>query len=188
MISKVANWVMGAILLLIIVFLVYHYTSWFKPAADHAVNQVKSVIGLSLPDGPFGKGASEAQLNQARDAYAKGDMEGSVAAYKEYIKKNPSNADANGELGNVYFSAGKMPEAAQAYFDAAKLLIEQKQPERVDELMPIIAQVNPAMANELSAKLSQAGGQEQQPPAGIMQAAQGQPSQVAPQEAAPHLN
>jgi tetratricopeptide (TPR) repeat protein len=182
MLSKVANWIVGALLLLIVVFLVYRYTAWFKPVADHAVNQVKSVIGQTVPDGPFGKGASQDQLNLARDSYAKGDLDTSVAAYKEYIKKNPANADADGELGNVYFTTGKLPEAAQAYYDAAKLLIDQKQPERVVELMPVIAQVNPALANDLSMKLAQAGSQDM-PPAGIAQVANGQQPPVAPQAA-----
>jgi tetratricopeptide (TPR) repeat protein len=183
MISKVANWILGAVLFLIVVFLVYHYTNWFKPATD----QIKSVIGQTLPEGPFGKGASEDQLNLARDSYAKGDMEASVTAYKEYIKKNPSNADAAGELGNVYFAGGKMPEAAQAYYDAAKILLDQKQPERVNDLMPVIAQGNPALANELSEKLSQAFSQQQ--PEGMMQTTQApQPPQAMPQEVAQHKN
>ncbi len=182
MFSKAANWIVGALLLLIVVFLVYRYTPWLKPVAEHA----KSVIGQTVPNGPFGKGASEDQINLARDAYAKGDMDASIAAYKDYIKKNPANADADGELGNIYFTIGKLPEAAQAYYDAGKLLLDQKQPERVAELLPVIAQGNPSLANDLSMKMAQAGSQEM-PPAGIAQTANGPQPSAAPQ-AAPQPN
>ncbi len=183
MLSKIANWVVWSVLALFIVLLVYRYTDWFKPAADHAVSQVKSVLGQAVPNGPFGTGASEDQLNQARDAYAKGDVDGSVAAYKEYLKKNPSNADAYGELGNVYYTAGKLPEAAQSYYDAANQLVAQKQMDRVNDLMPVIGQINPALANDLANKMGQAASQE--PPPGVeQQAAQGQqPAPASPQSA-----
>jgi thioredoxin-like negative regulator of GroEL len=182
MLSKVANWVVWSVLVLFIAFLAYRYTDWFKPAADHAVSQVKSVIGKAVPNGPFGKGASEEQLNQARDSFAKGDVEAAVSTYKEYIKKNPANADAHGELGNVYYTTGRLTEAAQSYYDAANLLVEQKQFDRVNDLMPMIGQVNPALANDLAAKMSQASVQEQS--AGIVQQeASGQQPRASPQSA-----
>ncbi|PIV21733.1 MAG: hypothetical protein COS39_10080 [Hydrogenophilales bacterium CG03_land_8_20_14_0_80_62_28] len=181
MLSKAANWIVWSVLVLFIVFLAYRYTGWFKPAADHAVAQAKSVISQAVPAGPFGQSASEDQLNKARDAYAKGDMEAAVAAYKDYIKKSPSNADAHGELGNVYYSGGKLPEATQSYYDAANLLIAQKQMERVNDLMPVIAQVNPSLANELAAKMAQTDAQAM--PAGVEQANPGQQPQPSPQSA-----
>ncbi|MDR3395783.1 MAG: tetratricopeptide repeat protein [Parasulfuritortus sp.] len=185
MLSKVANLVVWTVLALFVVFLVYRYTDWIKPAADHAVSQVKSVIGKAVPNGPFGKGASEDQLNLARDSYAKGDVDASVAAYREYIKKNPSNADAHGELGNVYYTAGNLPEAAQSYYDAANLLIDQKQLDRVNDLMPVIGQINPSLANDLGSKMAQAASQEQQP--GVeQQSAAGQPQQPASPQSALH--
>jgi uncharacterized protein YbjT (DUF2867 family) len=90
-------------------------------------------------------------------------MEGSVVAYKDYLKANSSNADAHGELGNVYYLTGRYQDAAQSYYDSAKLLIEQKQTERVAALLPVVAQVNPALADELAQKLSQIPSQMAQP-------------------------
>lgn len=174
MLSKIANWIAWSALTLLVVFLVYRYTDWFKPAADHAVSEVKSAVSQVVPHGPFGKGNAEDQLNQARDAYAKGDVESAIAGYKEYIKNNPSNPDASGELGNVYYTAGRLQEAAQSYYDAANLLIEQKQQDRAEELIPVISQINPSLVNDLMGKLSQADMQaapevqqadpDQQPP------------------------
>lgn len=160
MISKIANGIAGVLLFLLIFSLAYHYTSWFKPAADLASSQVESVLGQVLPGDLFGKQASANQLNQARESYAQGNMNASVSAYQAYITKNPVNVDAIGELGNVYYSAGQMSEAAQAYYDAANLLIKQKQLERANELIPIVAQINPGLANTLTTNMAQAGQQE----------------------------
>jgi tetratricopeptide (TPR) repeat protein len=102
-------------------------------------------------------------------------MESSVAAYKDYLKSNSNNADAHGELGNVYYLTGRYQEAAQSYYDSAKLLIEQKQTDRVPALLPVVAQVNPALADELAQKLPQPPQQMAQPG---MQGAQ-QPPQSA---------
>jgi hypothetical protein len=61
---------------------------------------------------------------------------------------------------------GRVPEATQAYYDAAKLLLEKKELERVDALLPIIGQFNPMMADELAQKFHEAmGGTVTQPPA-----------------------
>jgi len=154
MISKLANWIVWSALALLVVVLVYKNTEWFKPAADKAMESVKTVVSKA-PAGPFSKNSSEDQLSKARETFAMGDVEGSITAYKEYVKHNSSNADARGELGNVYYLSGKFQESAQAYYDAAKLLIEQKQLDRVPALLPVIAQVNPALADELSQKLYQ---------------------------------
>ncbi|MEQ1668729.1 MAG: tetratricopeptide repeat protein [Sulfuriferula sp.] len=167
MISKIANALVWGGLTLLLVALIYKYTDWIKPAVDQGVESVKTVVS-KVPTGPFGKANNEAELDKAREAFAKGDVETSIAAYQTYLKDDTSNADARGELGNVYYLNGRLPEAAQAYYDAAKLLIAQNHPERVSALLPIIGQVNPPLANELAQKLVQiaqpaASAAEQQP-------------------------
>lgn len=155
MISKIANWVVWTALTVVVLVLVYRNTDWFKPAADKAMASVKSVAS-KVPTGPFGKNSSEEKIGMAREAFARGDVDGAVALYNEYIKNNASDPDARGELGNVYYTTGRLPEAAQAYYDAAKLLLEKKELDRVDDLLPVIAQVNPMMADELVQKLHEA--------------------------------
>lgn len=175
MISKLANWIVWSALSVLIVVLVYKNTDLLKPTADKAMASVKTVVG-KVPAGPFAKNAIEDQLNKAREAFAAGNMEGSIAAYKEYVKHNSNNADARGELGNVYYLSGNFQESAQVYYDAAKLLIEQKQMDRVPALLPVIAHVNPALADELAQKLN--------PNPQLQTAAQIQPQlQQAPQSA-----
>lgn len=174
MLKKSLNAIIWLGLTALVVVLVYKNTDWFKPAADKAMDTIASAVNKA-PAGPFGKNVSEEMLNKGRDAFAVGDMESSVAAYKDYLKSNSSNADAHGELGNVYYLTGRYQEAAQSYYDSAKLLIEQKQTDRVPALLPVVAQVNPALADELAQKLPQPPQQMAQPG---MQGAQ-QPPQSA---------
>jgi tetratricopeptide (TPR) repeat protein len=148
MISRLANWILYAVILAVIGALIYYYTDWFKPATQKAMTAAKSVVE-SIPVGPFSKKAADELLNSAREAYARGDVEASIKAYLDFVKKNPDNVDGNGELGNVYYMSGRLQEAAQSYFEAAKRLVEEGQAERAQALLPSIAQGNPALANEL---------------------------------------
>ena len=165
MISRLANWILYAVILAVIGALIYYYTDWFKPATEKAIVAAKSVVE-SMPLGPFSKkeGADEA-LGQAREAYARGDAEAAIRAYSDVVKKNPGNMDAQGELGNVYYMTGRLPEAAQAFYEAAKLMIDQNQVGRAQALLPPIGQGNPALANELQQKLMQMQQPQMQPAA-----------------------
>jgi thioredoxin-like negative regulator of GroEL len=177
MISKIANWVVWTALTVVVLVLVYRNTDWFKPAADKALESVKTVAA-KVPTGPFGKSSSEEKVASAREAFGRGDVEGAIALYNEAIKNNAGDPDARGELGNVYYMTGRLPEAAQAYYDAAKLLLDKKELDRVDALLPVIAQVNPMMADELTQKFHEAMGAQMTapPPAG-------ETPQQAPQQA-----
>jgi thioredoxin-like negative regulator of GroEL len=169
MISKIANWVVWTALTVVVLVLVYRNTDWFKPAADKAMESVRTVVA-KVPTGPFSKSSAEEKLGSAREAFARGDVDGAVTIYNDVIKSNANDPDARGELGNVYYMTGRMPEAAQAYYDAAKLLLDKKELERVDALLPVIAQVNPMMADELAQKLHEAMGVQMMapPPVGDM--------------------
>jgi tetratricopeptide (TPR) repeat protein len=158
MISRLANWILYAVILAVIGALIYYYTDWFRPAAQKAMVAAKGMLE-SIPLGPFSKreGADGAALGQAREAYARGDIEGAVRAYGDIVKKNPGNVDAQGELGNVYYMTGRLREAADAFAAAAKLLIDQQQADRAQSLLPAIGQGNPALASEIVQRLMQAG-------------------------------
>jgi tetratricopeptide (TPR) repeat protein len=127
----------------------YKKTDWYKPVADKATDQISAVVSKA-PTGPFGQNASEKLLNYGRNAFVVGDFEGAVVAYKDFLKTNPDHADAYGELGNVYYLSGRHQDAAQNYYDSARLLIDQKQTDRIPALLPVIAQINPPLANEVA--------------------------------------
>jgi thioredoxin-like negative regulator of GroEL len=163
MISKIANWVVWTALTVVVLVLVYRNTDWFRPAADKAMESVKMVAN-KVPTGPFGKNSSEDKIASAREAFARGDIDSAVTIYTDVIKNNATDPDARGELGNVYFMTGRLPEAAQAYYDAAKLLLDKKDLDRVDALLPVIAQANPVMADELAQKMHEAIGAQMMAP------------------------
>lgn len=143
------------VVVVVFMFIAYRYTNLNQPV-NHAVRRAEQVIGQVLPNNPLGIGASEMLLTQARESYAKGDMDEAEAGYQNYIRHNPDNADVHSELGNVFYAAGNLPEAAQAYYDAGSVFIDQHQTEAASVLLPRIAQINPALANALSMKMAHA--------------------------------
>jgi tetratricopeptide (TPR) repeat protein len=173
MISRLANWILYAVILAVIGALIYYYTDWFKPATQKAISTAKSVVE-SIPIGPFSNKAADEVLNQAREAYSRGDAEAAIRSYTEFLAKNPDSIDGHGELGNVYYMSGRLQEAAQSFFEAGKRMIDQNQAERAQALLPSIGQGNPALAGELQQKLMQPQQQSAVPMQGQMPPMQGQ--------------
>jgi len=65
------------------------------------------------------------------------------------ISNTTDNFDAYGELGNVYFNQGKKVEAAQAYFEAASILVQKGQIGRARSLMGLLRHLDKNKATEL---------------------------------------
>jgi tetratricopeptide (TPR) repeat protein len=95
----------------------------------------------------------EDHLDMARSAFAAGDINAAVDAYRALLASNPDNIAALGELGNVFHAVRMMPAAAQAYFEAASKAIDQNQFEVAENLLPAIAEGNPMLASQLNDKL-----------------------------------
>jgi len=185
MFSKIANAVVWTALAIVVIVLVYKNTDWFKPAADRVMDDVKSVVS-KVPTGPFGKSSAGENLAKAREAFARGDINSAISIYNECIKNNADDTDARGELGNVYYTTGRMQEAAQAYYDTAKLLLAKNEIDRVEALLPVIDQINPAMVDDLMQQLHNAIDKQMmanQPRYEFPQQAQQQAPQQAPQSA-----
>jgi Flp pilus assembly protein TadD len=100
--------------------------------------------------------AGKDTLTVAREAFAAGDMKAAIEGYRAAIASNPSALEARGELGNVLYNVGATSEAAQAYFETAKLAIDQNHPEVAEALMPAVIEGNPMLADQLSDKLHDA--------------------------------
>jgi len=86
---------------------------------------------------------------RARQAFYKRDYEQSEKSYLQVIDSTKDNFDAYGELGNVYFNQGKRQEAAQAYFDAASILVRRGEKLRARSLMGLLRRLDAAKAEEL---------------------------------------
>ena len=156
--SKSRRWMMWTVLAIIIAILAYKNLDMFKPAASQAYDSLKSAVSSVVPataSTVVSSAAPADTLDKARLAFTNGDLQGSLAAYKEYIARDASNLDARGELGNVYYLSGNYQDAAQTYYDLSKMLLDQKKLDLVPALLPVIGQVNPGLVDELMQKMAQ---------------------------------
>lgn len=156
--SKSRRWMMWTVLAIIIAILAYKNIDMFKPAASQAYDSLKSAVSSVVPEAAS-TAVSAAMpadtLDKARLAFTNGDLQGSLAAYKEYIAHDSSNLDARGELGNIYYLSGNYQDAAQTYYELSKILLDQKKIDLVPALLPVIGQVNPGLVDELMQKMAQ---------------------------------
>ncbi len=85
----------------------------------------------------------------ARKSFYQRKYELSEQSYRDVISNTTDNFDAYGELGNVYFNQGKKVEAAQAYFEAASILVQKGQIGRARSLMGLLRHLDKNKATEL---------------------------------------
>lgn len=128
-----------------------HYVS---PEVEQQLNNVDDsghVIDPSIPPGE----AVRLSWIEARKAFYRRDYEKAEQNYRKVIENTEDNFDAYGELGNVYFNQGKHKEAADAYFEAASILIKRGQPRRAYSLMGLLRRLDTEKAKELQSLLQQ---------------------------------
>ena len=99
--------------------------------------------------------AAIALMIDARKAFYKKDYDASVASYNALIAIDSDNFDALGELGNVFFTQGKMMQAADAYYRAATIMVSQGKTQRAASLIGFLASVDADKAKKLDAMLVQ---------------------------------
>lgn len=126
--------------------------STVENGADWVITSVKS-IGQQKPT-KLAAAAGENELDSARAAFARGDLTAAIAAYSLVLKANPNDIDAQGELGNVYFNAGRLKDAASTFHAAALLMVTVGDPGRARLLEPAIRTGDPALADGLLALLA----------------------------------
>ena len=140
--------VFGVTVLLIALFA---YNGGYLQKAGSKVSAGIAAVTHSLGFGSTVK--AEDKLVAARNAFSAGNIQASIEGYRAFIAANPKNIAAHGELGNVLYTLGAIPEAAQAYFEAASLAVEQNQIEVAEALVPAVVQGNPMLADALIGKL-----------------------------------
>lgn len=77
-------------------------------------------------------------LQQARRAFWNGDFEAAETAYMEMLTLFPADADAFGELGNLYDAMGKREQSLDAYFEAGLRLKAAGDLERVKQVVELL--------------------------------------------------
>ena len=85
----------------------------------------------------------------ARKSFYQRKYELSEQSYRDVISNTSDNFDAYGELGNVYFNQGKNTEAAEAYFEAAAILLRKGQLGRARSLMELLRHLDKTRAADL---------------------------------------
>lgn len=95
-------------------------------------------------------------LDLARNAFAAGDINAAIEAYRALLANNPNDIAALGEMGNVLYAVGMKPAAAQAFFEVANRALDQGQFEFAANLLPAVGEGNPMLATQLNNRLSDA--------------------------------
>lgn len=135
-----------------------------KPDSDVAVAEatpapaVATAPAAELPASPV------MALETARRAFAAGDANAAIAAYREIITMNPGDMAAYGELGNVFYMLGMRFEAAQAYFEAASKALDRNQIDVAEALLPAILEGNTMLGTQLGDRLFDMRQRSQMPP------------------------
>jgi len=95
------------------------------------------------------------QLEEARVLYWRRDMRGAASLYQSLSQAYPDNADVWGEAGNFYYSLKQREPAADAYYHAVDLLIEQGKQQRARQLLDVMHQLDEEKARALETRLQQ---------------------------------
>lgn len=95
-------------------------------------------------------------LALARAANARGDIAGAIRAYDALIAAQPDDAALRGELGNVYWSAGRLQDAARAYHAAALVSIAAGRLDDAARLEGAVRKGDAALADDLARRLAAA--------------------------------
>ncbi len=117
---------------------------------------VKPAPAASAP-APAASDVGTDLLAVARAAHARGDVTAAIRAYEDLIARQPKDAAVRGELGNVYWAAGRLQDAARSYHGAATVLIAAS---RVADAVPLEAAIRKgdgALADDLAKRLAAAG-------------------------------
>ena len=106
---------------------------------------------------PGGNQTLEEQLAAARVLFWNQEMDNAEKAYSGITVAYPENADAWGELGNVYVKLGRWSDAAGAFFKAANLLIDQGQSQRAANMLRVLYGLDAERGGELEERLKENG-------------------------------
>jgi len=153
LLQRTPKWALLSVPVIAVALLGYGYsTGQLQEATGKATAAIAS-LGTSVSSSVAKATGSEDKLTVARSAFAAGDMKAAIDSYRAHIAANPADMSAHGELGNVLYTVGALPEAAQAYFDTANMALEQNHPEIAEALLPAVSEGNPQLADQLSDKL-----------------------------------
>lgn len=139
-----------------------HLWSWAESTISSAPAPTAPIAVPAVAPTPLSKPASTVvvppapSLDVARAAAVRGDVTAAVQAYEALIAERRSDAALRGELGNVYWSAGRLQDAARAYHGAATVALVAGRVDDARRLEPIIRKGDVALADDLVRRLAEA--------------------------------
>jgi hypothetical protein len=153
LLQRTPKWALLSVPVIAVALLGYGYSTGHLQEATGKATAAIASLTTSVSTSVAKATGSEDKLTVARSAFAAGDMKAAIEGYRAHIAANPADMSAHGELGNVLYTVGALPEAAQAYFDTATMALEQNHPEIAEALLPAVSEGNPQLADQLSDKL-----------------------------------
>lgn len=128
-------------------------------SADASQAPAPAAPQASTPPAPDANSAADL-LNRARQAYARKDINAAIDAYRAYLAQNPDAIGARGELGDVYFAAGRKRDAAQLYFQCATKSLDAGNIAGAKALVGAVREGDPAMADDLERRVAAASNKK----------------------------
>ncbi len=111
---------------------------------------------LPIPAIPEPESLSQQEMkliSSARQAFWQQDTEKAEKEYKALIELQADSPDPYGELGNVYYTAGKWSEASEMYYEAGVRLIDRKQYGKAMHMVSVLRGLDTERASELKKNL-----------------------------------
>ncbi|MDK9697615.1 MAG: tetratricopeptide repeat protein [Siculibacillus sp.] len=128
-------------------------------ATSSAAKPAPAPVAAPAPvSAPAAAPAAPDPLALARSAHARGDVTAALRAYEDLIAKRPTDAAVRGELGNVYWAAGRLQDAARSYHGAALVLLAAGRRDEAARIEQAIRKGDAALADDLARRLAEAAG------------------------------
>jgi tetratricopeptide (TPR) repeat protein len=122
-----------------------------QPTQTQQPPQLTSTTAVNKTVISADKGVAGRQLwIAARTAFQKGQYEESIGLYRDIVAANSDSFDAWGEMGNVYVRLGDTEQAANAYYEAAVIMVRLGQPARARSVLPLLHRLDRNKARQLN--------------------------------------
>lgn len=90
---------------------------------------------------------------EARSAYQAGRAD-AIETYRALARDFPDVPDLPGELGNIYYTTGRLQEAAEQYYEAGLRHLRGAQPGTAACIATVLKRLNPVLADKLASQLT----------------------------------
>lgn len=102
---------------------------------------------------PAAQEALASAWRAAREAFNDGKPD-AIDAYRSLLRAHPDVPDLAGELGNIYYAAGKWREASEQYYEAAQRYLKSPQPGYAACLLDVLRNLRAPEAERLAPQIT----------------------------------